>query len=262
MPAAVKVQFFGNLNQFREDSAGVLFFSSAAPLACYSVVRVLGFVDELLLGVDPEHLWKDSFRASRISNEERELTLYTLSGRIRREVGCKVQALGGNSVLAYRHEICLEGGKGSIVVRGYGTACLIRPLVIVAAVPKTPLIDMPLSPDSVSSQPAAAPNTTRRRRGSVSGRASLVDGESARGNENVDDDGDAGASTTTESRTNKRRVAQSVELSNADASSSMPSRAASVPSSASAVAAAAAASNADDIVRQVACMHTRVYVST
>ena len=97
---SVKVEFFGNLNQFRDDSAGLLFFSSPAPLACYHVVRVLGFVDDLLTGVDPEHNWKDSFRASRISNEQREHTLYTLSGRIRRQIGFKVLALGGNAVLS------------------------------------------------------------------------------------------------------------------------------------------------------------------
>ena len=127
---AVRVSGFSNLNQYRDDSPGLLFFSSSAPLACYQVVRVLGLVDELLLGADPEHHWKDSFRASRISNEERVHTLYELSGRIRRQIGCKVLALGGNAVLSYRQEVGLEGGKGSIVVRGYGTACLLRAVVV------------------------------------------------------------------------------------------------------------------------------------
>jgi hypothetical protein len=38
---AVKMQFFGNLNQFREDSAGLRFFSSTAALACYKVVSLI-----------------------------------------------------------------------------------------------------------------------------------------------------------------------------------------------------------------------------
>jgi hypothetical protein len=123
---AVKMQFLSNWNQFRDDSAGLLIFASTAPLACYRVTRIFGFVDELVMGDDPEYHWTDSFRASRISNEERQNLLYALSGRLRRQIGLKVLGLGGNAVVAYRQEMTFEGVKGNIVVRGYGTACYLR----------------------------------------------------------------------------------------------------------------------------------------
>lgn len=123
----VKMQFFGNVNELRNESAGLHFFTSTAALACFDVLQINGFVDELALADDPEYHWTDSFRASRISNEERENLLYALSGRVRRQVGCKALALGGNAVLSYRHDISFEGEKGAIVMRGYGTACFVRP---------------------------------------------------------------------------------------------------------------------------------------
>jgi hypothetical protein len=103
-----------------------IFFASTAALACYRVARIIGFVEDLVMGDDPEYHWTDSFRASRVSNEERQNLLYALSGRLRRQIGLKVIALGGNAVVAYRQEMTFEGVKGNIVVRGYGTACLLR----------------------------------------------------------------------------------------------------------------------------------------
>lgn len=114
-------------NPFKDASAGVQFFSVDTPFSVYRISQIYGFVEELIVEDDPEHHWSDTFRASRISNYERQLLLYQLSGRLRRQLGCKVLELGGNSVLGYRQHFDLEGDSG-IVVRGYGTACRLKKL--------------------------------------------------------------------------------------------------------------------------------------
>lgn len=53
-------------------------------------VKLLGFVEELILDKDPEYHWSDNFRSSRLSNEERQRTFLQLSGAVRRVVGRKV----------------------------------------------------------------------------------------------------------------------------------------------------------------------------
>ena len=63
---------------------GVLLFkclsAACAPYCRYEVEQVFGFVEELKVKKDPEYHWVDNFRASRISNEERQLLLRNLSG--------------------------------------------------------------------------------------------------------------------------------------------------------------------------------------
>jgi len=70
----------------------------------------------------------DSFRTARLSNERRQLLLYELSGKLRRQMGRKVLEAGGNHVLGYQQSFDLEGEhSGVIVARGLGTSVKLRP---------------------------------------------------------------------------------------------------------------------------------------
>jgi uncharacterized protein YbjQ (UPF0145 family) len=87
-----------------------------------------GMVEELLIDDDPEHDWRDRIRSSRASNEQRQLLLYKLSGRIRRLIGKKVQesissinSAHQRVVLGYSEHFDLE--DDNIIVRGLGTQC-------------------------------------------------------------------------------------------------------------------------------------------
>ena len=122
----IRLSYFGDLNPFRHSSAGVPFFSmSTLDSNVYTIVRVLGFVEELVVHDDPEYDWSDSFRTSRKSNEYRQLLLYNLSFQVASLVGKKALELGGNAVIAYQQQFDIEGDSG-IVARGYGTACWIE----------------------------------------------------------------------------------------------------------------------------------------
>jgi hypothetical protein len=92
-------------------------------------VCVKRLVEELLVDDDPEHDWKDTFRSSRTSNEQRVLLLFQLSGRVRRQIGKKVQHVGGNVVIGYYEHFDLEEISDNIIVRGLGTACLCSPVL-------------------------------------------------------------------------------------------------------------------------------------
>jgi hypothetical protein len=108
----IRLEYFNNVNVFSDSSAGVQFFSSthcfrllccsatelirmracvlvhvcvcvcavSAPLTHYQIEATLGFTDELVLEDDPEYHWADTFRAARVSNTQRMLLLYNLSG--------------------------------------------------------------------------------------------------------------------------------------------------------------------------------------
>ncbi|PRP78644.1 C2 calcium-dependent membrane targeting domain-containing protein, partial [Planoprotostelium fungivorum] len=118
----VKVELFGDVNEFREASTGVQFIASSKPELFHEIVESQGLVAYIVVKSDPEYHWMDNFRASRISNEERQLLLYNLSGKLRRHIGKKAIEMGGNTVLGYNQYFDLEGENG-IVARGYGTCC-------------------------------------------------------------------------------------------------------------------------------------------
>eukprot|EP00741_Cyanophora_paradoxa_P014632 tig00020816_g14112.t1 len=120
----VKLSVFGDLNPFRESSAGVAFFSVSCTPANYRIEAVCGFVEELVAEEDPEYHWADNFRTTRVSNDARQMLLYNMAGKVRRLLGRKVLDLGGNAVIGYRQHVDLEGQYG-VVVRGYGTACVL-----------------------------------------------------------------------------------------------------------------------------------------
>ncbi|KAG6964221.1 hypothetical protein JG688_00007803 [Phytophthora aleatoria] len=124
----IRLQYFGDVNPFRESSAGVQFFGlSTLDPSLYRIESMLGFVEELVVHADPEYSWSDSFRTSRRSNEHRQLLLYKLSSQVATLVGKKALELGGNAVLAYKQFFDVEGDSG-LVARACGTACYITPV--------------------------------------------------------------------------------------------------------------------------------------
>jgi hypothetical protein len=79
----IRLQYFGDVNPFRESSAGVQFFGlSTLDPSLYRIESMLGFVEELVVHADPEYSWSDNFRTSRRSNEHRQLLLYKLSSQV------------------------------------------------------------------------------------------------------------------------------------------------------------------------------------
>ncbi|KAI9915382.1 hypothetical protein PsorP6_006995 [Peronosclerospora sorghi] len=121
----IRLQYFGDVNPFREASAGVQCFGlSTLDPRVFRIERMLGFVEELVVHADPEYSWSDNFRTSRKSNEYRQLLLYKLSSQVVTLVGKKALELGGNAVLAYKQFFDVEGDSG-LVARACGTACYI-----------------------------------------------------------------------------------------------------------------------------------------
>ena len=121
------MDFVGDVNPFKESGAGVQFFSAEGVPAGQRLASVVGLVEELIVVPDPEYHWVDSFRTSRLSNERRQLLLYELSGKLRRQMGRKVLEAGGNHVLGYQQDFDLEGEhSGFIVARGLGTSVKLR----------------------------------------------------------------------------------------------------------------------------------------
>ncbi|GLD96682.1 hypothetical protein PINS_up005365 [Pythium insidiosum] len=124
----IRLLYFGDVNPFRESSAGVQFFGlSTLDPSLYTVEKMLGFVEELVVHADPEYSWSDNFRTSRKSNEHRQLLLYKLSSQVGTLVGKKALELGGNAVLAYKQFFDVEGDSG-LVARACGTACFVVPM--------------------------------------------------------------------------------------------------------------------------------------
>lgn len=89
---SVKLRFIGDVNPFRDSSAGVeLFpFSSLDPAAGYTISHVFGFVEELLVADDPEYQWNENFKQARTSHETRQTLLYLLDASVRRRMCKKV----------------------------------------------------------------------------------------------------------------------------------------------------------------------------
>lgn len=139
---SVKLNFIGDVNPFRDSSAGVqLFpFSTLDPASGLEVVHIFGFVEELVVADDPEFLDSNnpgstvansgannsfslpgsSLRKSKISHETRQTLLYLLDAAVRRKMCKTVLERGGNAVLGYHQNFDVEGDSG-IVARTYGT---------------------------------------------------------------------------------------------------------------------------------------------
>jgi len=92
---SIKVQFIGDVNPFRDSSAGVqLFpFSTLDPASGYTVSHVYGFVEELVVADDPEFdLWTGGFSLNQVktSHESRQTLMYLLDASVRRRMCKKV----------------------------------------------------------------------------------------------------------------------------------------------------------------------------
>ena len=151
----VKLQMFGDINPFKDSSAGVQFFTLSAAPETHQVVSVLGFVSTLDREDDPEYHWTDNFRTPRKSNEARTRIMFRLSGHIRRQLGKKVIELNGNAVLGFKQFFDLESETRTITARAIGTA-----VRIVSADNNTPTnINQLLSSSSIASPALSLPHT-------------------------------------------------------------------------------------------------------
>ena len=122
---AIKLNFIGDVNPFRDSSAGVqLFpFSRLDPNSGYTVAHVFGFVEELVVADDPEF---DSIpNSAGTSHEARQTLMYLLDAKVRRRMCKKVLEMGGNAVLGYSLAFDMEGDSG-LVARSCGTCALIQ----------------------------------------------------------------------------------------------------------------------------------------
>jgi len=88
----IKLNFIGDVNPFRDSSAGVqLFpFSTLDPNSGYTVAHVFGFVEELVVADDPEFEFSDNFNQARTSHEARQTLMYLLDAKVRRRMCKKV----------------------------------------------------------------------------------------------------------------------------------------------------------------------------
>lgn len=99
---SVKLNFIGDVNPFRESSAGVRFFpfSTLDPKAGFIVQHIFGFVEELVVADDPEF---DTLRHGRGAalHQSRQTVLHLLDASVRRRLAKTVLDMGGNAVLGY-----------------------------------------------------------------------------------------------------------------------------------------------------------------
>ncbi|KAI9145612.1 hypothetical protein BKA69DRAFT_1048633 [Paraphysoderma sedebokerense] len=119
----VRLQFFGDVNPFKDSSAGVQFFASSCIPSCYQLASISGFVDALINEDDPEYHWADYVRTPRSSNDARTKLLFRMSGQLRRQIGRKVLELGANAVVGFQQSFDLENEERAITARATGTAC-------------------------------------------------------------------------------------------------------------------------------------------
>ncbi|KAJ3288689.1 hypothetical protein HDU79_004648 [Rhizoclosmatium sp. JEL0117] len=135
----VKLNFFGDSNQYSDSSTAVQFFTTPAVPPMYIVTGVLGYVSTLEREDDPEYHWADNFRTPRTSNDARMRIMYRLSGQLRRQLGKKVENLGGNAVLGYKQYFDFETEHRSITARAIGTAVtLATPEQVMATIINSP----------------------------------------------------------------------------------------------------------------------------
>lgn len=124
---SVKLNFIGDVNPFRESSAGVrLFpFSTLDPMAGFTIQHIFGFVEELVVADDPEFAPIQGGRRGAALHESRQTVLHLLDASVRRRLAKTVLDMGGNAVLGYHQSFDVEGDSG-IVARTYGTCVLLE----------------------------------------------------------------------------------------------------------------------------------------
>lgn len=112
----VKMDFIGDINPFKESGAGVQFYALPRAPPDKRLLALVGLVEELVVVTDPEFHWLDPIRTARLSNERRQLLLYALTGKLRRQMGRKVLEAGGNAVLGFDVAFDLEGEVSSLLL--------------------------------------------------------------------------------------------------------------------------------------------------
>ena len=130
---SVKLNFIGDVNPFRDSSAGVrlLPFSTIDPASGFVISHIFGFVEELVVADDPEfETWNESYtrrgsQSNSKAHENRQTLLYLLDASVRRRMCKTVLDMGGNAVLGYHQNFDVEGDSG-IVARTYGTCALLE----------------------------------------------------------------------------------------------------------------------------------------
>lgn len=122
----IKVEWLDDYNPFKDSSAGIMFSTipSQIFLPLGNKIQIERLVEEMLIEDDPEYHLIDSFRSSTKSNEQRQILLFELSGRVKRLVGRKCEEIGGNSVIGYQEYFDLEDDK--VIIRGLGTICKVE----------------------------------------------------------------------------------------------------------------------------------------
>ncbi|PVU87130.1 hypothetical protein BB559_006206 [Furculomyces boomerangus] len=119
----IKIEFFGDVNPFRESSAGISIFSmEQIPASNNPKIQICDFVSTIITKSDPEYHWSDSFRTQRASNESRQRLMYQLSGQLRRKMGRKAIECGANMILGYKNMFDFEEKNKTITARAVGTA--------------------------------------------------------------------------------------------------------------------------------------------
>jgi uncharacterized protein YbjQ (UPF0145 family) len=123
----IKLNFIGDINPFRDSSAGVQLFPFSAfdSNSGYIVKHIFGFVEELVVSEDPEFEFTGNFRMARQSHERRQTLMFLLDASVRRRMSKKVLDMGGNAVLGFVLSFDMEGDSG-IVARVFGTCVLVE----------------------------------------------------------------------------------------------------------------------------------------
>lgn len=125
---SIKLNFIGDINPFRDSSAGVqLFpFSSFDQHSSFQIRHVFGFVEELVVSEDVhgEFEFTGNFRLARQGHERRQTLMYLLDASVRRRMCKKVLEMGGNAVMGYYQSFDMEGD--SLVARVFGTCVLVE----------------------------------------------------------------------------------------------------------------------------------------
>lgn len=99
----------------------------SSPIDGTYISEVHGLIDALETDGDPEYEWVDRIRAPRATNEARLARLRRMANGLRRRIGNKCMAMGGNAVLGYNLVYDMEEATtGMIVVRASGTACTLH----------------------------------------------------------------------------------------------------------------------------------------
>lgn len=159
---SVKLNFIGDVNPFRESSAGVrLFpFSTLDPMAGFTVQHIFGFVEELVVADDPEFAPIGAAGRGAALHESRQTVLHLLDASVRRRLAKTVLDMGGNAVLGYHQNFDVEGDSG-IVARTYGTCVLLERNATITSTSSRSLQGLPPSSRRLNKSPESSPISDR-----------------------------------------------------------------------------------------------------